>query len=386
MQRSVLFYVQHLWGVGHVYRATRIARGLVEAGFDVHLVWGGTEIQGFDFTGMQVHRLKPVRTSDASFSQLLHADGSVFSDEDKQERRGNLLAIYDEINPDILITEAFPFGRRQMRFELLPLFEKAKSSQKKPLIISSIRDIMQENRKEKRVLESNNLVKQYFDFIFVHGDENLISIEETLQGVETFKEKIRYTGLVTPEEKDVQRSTEFECDVLITVGGGAFGQKLTRTALQAMQYSKTHPKNWIVSAGTEVSDEDFKLLQDQCTSGMRIVRYIPNLAEVMKQVKVSVSHAGYNTVADVLRSGCASVLYPYTGGRETEQLRRASIMDRQNIAVMLDPDRLSPENLANAVDKATTLKNHSVSFDLEGASTTASIIQSEFEIFKATAC
>jgi len=41
-----------------------------------------------------------------------------------------------------------------------------------------------------------------------------------LQGVETFKEKIRYTGLVTPEEKDVQHSTEFECDVLITVGGG----------------------------------------------------------------------------------------------------------------------------------------------------------------------
>jgi len=299
---------------------------------------------------MQVHRLKPVRTSDASFSQLLHADGSVFSDDDKQERRDNLLAIYDEINPDILITEAFPFGRRQMRFELLPLFEKAKSSQKRPMIISSIRDIMQEDRKEKRVLESNDLVKQYFDFIFVHGDENLISIEETLQGVETFKEKIRYTGLVTPEEKDVQHSTEFECD------------------------------------GTEVSDEDFKLLQDQCTSGMRIVRYIPNLAEVMKQVKVSVSHAGYNTVADVLRSGCASVLYPYTGGRETEQLRRASIMDRQNIAVMLDPDRLSPENLANAVDKATTLKNHSVSFDLKGACTTASIIQSEFEIFKATAC
>lgn len=386
MAQSVLFYVQHLWGVGHVYRATRIARGLAEAGFDVHLVWGGTEIPGFDFSGMQIHRLKPVRTSDASFSQLLHADGLVFTDDDKLQRCDHLLKLYDEINPDILMTEAFPFGRRQMRFELLPLLEKAKNSKKRPMIVSSIRDIMQEDRKEKRVQESNDLVENYFDFIFVHGDEDLISIDETLQGVETFKEKIRYTGLVTPQEKRGETSSEYQCDVLITVGGGAFGQKLTRTALQAMHFSKSYPTNWIVSAGTEVSETDFKLLQEQCPSGMKIVRYIPNLADVMKQVNISVSHAGYNTVADLLRSRCASVLYPYTGGRETEQLRRASIMDREKIAIMLDPENLSPESLANAVDKAATLKTSSIRFNLEGASTTASIIKSEFENFKRTAC
>lgn len=386
MTPSVLFYVQHLWGVGHVYRATRIARGMVRAGFDVHLVWGGTEIPGFDFSGMQLHRLKPVRTSDVSFSQLLHADGSIFTDEDKQDRRDNLLTLYDEIDPDIVITEAFPFGRRQMRFELLPLFEKAKTASKTPMIISSIRDIMQEDRKEKRVQESVDLVEQYFDFIFVHGDENLISIEETLQGCEAFKHKIRYTGLVAPEEKNIQISNEYECDVLITVGGGAFGQKLTRTAVKAMFYSKAYPQNWIVSAGTEVSDEDFKLLEDQCPSGMRIVRYIPNLAEVMKQVNVSVSHAGYNTVADLLRSRCANVLYPYTGGRETEQLRRAEIMDRQNVSVMLDPDNLTPESLANAVDRAAALEKHSAGFDLAGADKTASILKAEFDRFSVTVC
>lgn len=383
---SVLFYVQHLWGVGHVYRAARIARGLVEAGFEVHLVWGGTEIPGFDFSGMQLHRLKAVRTSDASFSQLLHADGSIFSDDNKAQRRDHLLTLYDEINPDMLMTEAFPFGRRQMRFELIPLLEKARSSKKKPMIVSSIRDIMQEDRKEKRVQESNSLVQHYFDFIFVHGDPNLISIEETLQGYETFKDKIRYTGLVTPDKNQADTAHEYQCDVLITVGGGAFGQKLTRTALQAMVHSRSYPKNWIVSAGTEVSDEDFNLLREQCPPGMKIVRYIPNLADVMKQVNVSVSHAGYNTVADLLRSGCASVLYPYTGGRETEQLKRASIMDRQNIAVMLDPDNLTPESLASAVDKAAVLENRSVGFDLDGATRTALILKSEFSKFTHSAC
>ena len=386
MKPSVLFYVQHLWGVGHVYRATRIARGMVRSGFDVHLVWGGTEIPGFDFLGIAVHRLKPVRTSDASFSQLLHADGSIFLDDDKQERRDHFLKLYDEVNPDIFMTEAFPFGRRQMRFELLPLLEKAKTASKMPMIVSSIRDIMQEDRKEKRVQESIALVEQYFDFVFVHGDQKLIAIDETLQGCETFKDKIRYTGLVTPEENNDKSSEEFKCDVLITVGGGAFGQKLTRTALSAMSHSKVFPTNWIVSAGTEVSDDDFELLKEQCPSGMRVVRYIPNLADAMKQVNVSVSHAGYNTVADVLRSGCASVLYPYTGGRETEQLRRAEIMDRQKIAVMLDPNNLTPESLGNAVDKAAALEKQSNNLDLEGANRTGSILKAEFQKFIRTGC
>ncbi|KAG1700403.1 hypothetical protein GQR58_005098 [Nymphon striatum] len=258
---AILFYVQHLWGVGHVYRATRIARGLVNAGCRVHLVWGGTEIPGFDFTGMTVHHLKPARTSDASFSQLLHADGAIFTDEDKQERCNELLKIYEEISPDILMTEAFPFGRRQMRFELLPLLEKAKQSDKPPMIIASIRDIMQEDRKEKRVQESNELVANYFDRVFVHGDENLIRIEETLQGAENFSDKIRYTGLVTPEISQSEITSELHCDVLVTVGGGAFGQKLTRTALLAMQHSKEFPSNWIVSAGTEVSDADLQFTE-----------------------------------------------------------------------------------------------------------------------------
>ncbi len=377
----VLFYVQHLLGVGHVYRVTRIAHGMAKAGFEVHLVWGGTKIPDFDFSGIKVHYLKPVRTSDASFSQLLHADGANFTEDDKGQRRDHLLQLYDEIDPQVLITEAFPFGRRQMRFELLPLFEKAKSSKKSPLIAASIRDIMQEDRKEKRVKESNDLVDKYFDLILVHGDENLIRIEDTLQGVESFSEKIRYTGLVIPQETTVAVSNEFHCDVLVTVGGGAFGQQLTRTALEAMKFSKVYPTNWIVSAGTEVSEDDFQLLKAQCPEGMKIVRYIPNLANAMNHVNVSVSHAGYNTVGDILKSGCASVLYPYTGGRETEQLRRSQIMDRHNIAVMLDPENLSPVNLAKAIDKASNLNKQQLSLQLNGANMTAAIIKQECDFF-----
>ena len=65
---------------------------------------------------------------------------------------------------------------------------------------------------------------------------------------------------------------------------------------------------------------------------MRIVRQIPDLANAMKGTQVSVSHAGYNTVADILRAGCACVLYPYAEGKETEQLRRSEIMAEHGLA------------------------------------------------------
>ena len=43
----VFFYVQHLLGIGHIARASRVARTLVADGFDVTLVTGGTPVPGF---------------------------------------------------------------------------------------------------------------------------------------------------------------------------------------------------------------------------------------------------------------------------------------------------------------------------------------------------
>ena len=40
--------------------------------------------------------------------------------------------------------EAFPFGRRQMRFELLPLLDAIAAMTPKPLLVTSVRDILQE--------------------------------------------------------------------------------------------------------------------------------------------------------------------------------------------------------------------------------------------------
>ncbi len=374
----VFFYVQHLLGVGHVYRATRIANGLARKGADVHLIWGGTEVPGFDFTGLTVHRLTPVRSGDVSFSDLVHADGKPFSAVDREKRCFELLDLFNTAEPDILITEAFPFGRRQMRHELIPLLDAAVAAPKRPMIVASIRDIMQEDRKQSRVDESNRFVETYFDLILVHGDQRLIRIEDTLQGVEQFSEKVRYTGLVTPDPVFADVPEAYHCDVLVSVGGGAFGQELAETALKAFRLSDNSRLCWLIATGSQMPEVKFEKLLSSASSNLRIARFIPNLMSVMKIAKVSVSHAGYNTVGDVLRAETMSVLYPYTGGRETEQLRRSRLMQRHGLAEMIEPGTLSAQSLSDAIAKALDQKPERVAFDLEGAEHSAHILLKEY--------
>ena len=46
MSDNVLFYVQHLLGIGHVVRSARIARALQRAKFKVTIAYGGEPVKG----------------------------------------------------------------------------------------------------------------------------------------------------------------------------------------------------------------------------------------------------------------------------------------------------------------------------------------------------
>lgn len=66
----VFFYVQHLLGIGHIARASRIAKALQADGFDVVLVTGGTPVPGFPGEGICHVELPPIAVSDGNFAVL----------------------------------------------------------------------------------------------------------------------------------------------------------------------------------------------------------------------------------------------------------------------------------------------------------------------------
>jgi len=371
---KVLFYVQHLLGVGHVFRAVRVAKAIARQGCEVHLVWGGTLVPGMNTDGLQIAHLEAVHIADGDFSNLLLTNGSPISEAGKAGRRDTLLELFGRVQPDIVITEAYPFGRRQMRFELLPLLVAVRAAPWRPMLVSSIRDIMQENRAEKRVQEYVDIVKQHFDLIMVHGDPKLIPIEASLQGAAAFADKIVYTGLVTPEPVDMTTPPSVNTDVLISAGGGAVSVDLLTLSIQAMELRRDRTQTWCVITGPDLPGPQFEQLKNNAPEGLNVIRFVSDLARVMAAARVSVSRAGYNTVGDILRAQTRAILIPFAEGEETEQLRRAKIMEERGVATLLEENDLSAEILAETIEAVISKPKTNVTLDLDGADNAAKIL------------
>ena len=170
-----MVYVQHLLGIGHLRRTSFLCNALEKNNFKVNLITGGMPISAPLNPGIKIHQLPPVRSLDGSFGNLVDADNKPIDNRWKEHRRDQLLAIFDDVSPEALITETFPFGRRMMSFELLPLLKAARQQSSSPLVISSIRDILQPKSKANRNEEIRQLIDEYYDRILIHGDERLLT-------------------------------------------------------------------------------------------------------------------------------------------------------------------------------------------------------------------
>nr|WP_099050957.1 glycosyltransferase [Pararhizobium polonicum] len=366
------FYVQHLLGIGHLARASRIARALAEDGFDVTVVTGGTPVTGFP--GPLVHHvaLPPITAGDAGFSGLADIDGNPVDDAFKNNRRDRLLTAFRQSQPDIVIIEAFPFGRRQVRFELLPLLDAIAATDPKPLVVTSLRDILQERSKPGRDEETVATVKQYFDRVLVHGDPAFARLEDTFPLAVDIVDKVIYTGLVAapPPAQPAERF-----DVIVSAGGGAVGNALIRAALETAK-SLGAALSWALITGPNLPQSDFDAILADAPAHVSVYRFRPDFASLLAGARLSVSQAGYNTVCDILRAGCHALLIPFTAGGETEQTVRAERLEKLGLAHILTEEALSPESMTQAIEAALAASGRPPhSLDLDGAQRTAEILR-----------
>jgi predicted glycosyltransferase len=370
---NILFYVQHLQGVGHVFRAARIVRALVAEGFGVDVAYGGEPIDGFDIPGARIHYLPPVRAGGEVFNRLEDAGGNPVDDAYKKRRRDLLLALFDQAAPDIVVTEAFPFGRRQMRFELLPLIERARARPKPPLIVGSVRDILQENAKAYKDRETVELLKAHFDHVLVHADPGLVRLERTFPLAGEISDLLLYTGIVAPEPSPAAAR---KFDVVVSVGGGALGHRLLMAAAQARRISSMRDKSWLIVTGLRFSAEHQAELDHLVDCDVTVEAFLPDLQAILAGAKLSISRVGYNTVADIYRAGCRAIVVPFSDGIETEQITRAQLLAARGLAEAIGPAEEAPGVIAAAIDRAMARPAPDRSaLDLEGAPNSARILK-----------
>jgi len=334
----VFFYVQHLLGIGHLKRAATLAQALRAAGFEVTLASGGAPV-----AGIRVLQLPPVSSPD--FKQLLDENGKPVDDAWKTRRRDALLGAFQQFLPEILLIELFPFGRRQMRFELLPLLEAAHQARPRPLVVCSVRDLIQPNpAREEEGLER---FERYFDRLLVHGDPAVAPFERSFGKAARLAGKLYYTGYVVEESP---MGCTGKDEVLVSAGGGAVGRRLLETAIQARPLTRLRDRTWRILAG--LNFDSFERLASRAGENLIVERARNDFTLRLKNCVLSVSQAGYNTVLETLQAGAKAVLVPFAGGGESEQTLRARLLAERGLVHVVEEDVLTAATLAAAVDRA----------------------------------
>jgi len=388
--KRVLFYCQHTLGMGHLIRSMEIVRGLKD--FEVCFLNGGEIIEGFEFPStVKIVNLPPIK-ADEEFKAIQVVNGKEDLDEIKSLRTKQLLSVYEHFNPDVVIIELFPFGRKKFAFELVPLLTRIRLEGKSVKVVCSLRDILvsklNQARHEARVCE---LLNRYFDLVLIHADPQFQRLEETFFRMNDIEVSIKYTGYVVQspppppdkmEENAVLLSQTNVPLILASIGGGRVGYELLQCAMGASSVlEKTFPHRMLIFAGPYIPDEQFSQLQEMAKIRPRVTleRYSSHFLSHMEKAELSISMAGYNTCMNILTTGTKALVFPFTGNQNNEQTIRSEKLEALGIVRVIRPNELHPQQLAKKIKHCLTKTFSPSALDLHGVENTVAVLD---EIFK----
>ena len=210
--------------------------------------------------------------------------------------------------------------------------------------------------------------------MLIHGDSKIATLDETFPFTEEIADKIRYTGLVAPQEPS--GSFEKQYDVVVSAGGGATGEAILKAAIAAKPQTSLNDRKWVATLGPHSDDQVVSEIQQLAAAeNVEVVPFLDNLVKHLSVADLSISQAGYNTAADVLVSGCRSVMCPYSGIRQNEQPQRAEKFQKLGLAQMVSEQELSTDTLVAAIKAALNMPKPDIQIETNGASRTAEILQ-----------
>ncbi|MCI0664179.1 MAG: glycosyl transferase [Acidobacteria bacterium] len=382
MKKKVIFYCQHVLGLGHLIRSLEIVRGISEY-FDVTLLNGG-EITPDIALPSSIVNLPPVK-SDAEFRGIHTVNDTEKIDEILEMRKRLIIEHYQRILPDLLVVELFPFGRRTFAGELVPLLEQIRLGGRRTKVVCSLRDILVSKREQAQFEEEAvRIVNQYFDLLLVHSDPRFQRLDDTFPRVADLKCPICYTGFVVRTEPEIRREIDYDDKIIIvSIGGGRVGIELIESAIESSALLDHQlPHRMYIFTGPYLPEAEFERLRSKIAGRDNIIlqRFTADFVSFLRRADLSISMAGYNTCMNIITERVRAIVYPFTGNNNQEQSIRAGKLEKLGILDVIHPGELAPESLAekiiSALSKARPAK---FDFDLRGVDKT---VEAFVEILK----
>lgn len=145
--KKVLFYCQHLLGIGHVSRSLSLVNELSRS-FAVTYVQGGPPTPKVPVAGVRTVQLAPLlmRENDSSLydPENKRTVAEIFTE--RAEQLGQLAAE----GFDAVVVELWPFGRKKFAKEILAWFAELKERNPRIQTVCSVRDILVQKKRRGR--------------------------------------------------------------------------------------------------------------------------------------------------------------------------------------------------------------------------------------------
>jgi predicted glycosyltransferase len=262
--------------------------------------------------------------------------------------------------PDIFLVDHMPHGAMG---ELLPALEAMKHSRIQTQVVLGLRDILDSpdvTIKRWQMEGAYEAIERYYARILVFGMQNVYDVVDKYQIPEAEAKKVFYCGYVTNLAAAVRAPTlrakylanEATGTPLIVVmaGGGADAYPMMSTLFDALPKVLESLRCFLaVVTGPFMPVELIGVLSRR-SEGLPVF--------LMESVNDSLSHigaadlvismAGYNTTVEILRMKKPAILIP-RAGPSAEQRTRASLFAEKHWVDMMDPDEVTPDDLAERI-------------------------------------
>ena len=379
---KIIYYCQHIWGVGHIFRSLEICKALAE--HEIVMVVGGPEFEAQLPPNVRVFRLPGLMT-DRNYSELFPTDRTKTLEDVKSERQALLFQLFEKESPEVFVIELYPFGRKAFRFELDPVLEGIRNGGlRRSIVACSIRDILVEKKDpeayEKRVVDTLN---HWYDFVLIHADPKLVELDQTFSRMSDISIPAVYTGFISPKPPTGDRARirsaigigKDDIYIVASAGGGQVGIVLLEPLLNCYPQLNTGRQVFLhVFTGPYMPNDEFDKLKKKANRYLNVERFTSDFLSLLVSADLSISMGGYNTSMNLLATRVTSLIWPYPGDRE--QGIRARRLAAIGAATVLKERNLQPHRLAEII-REKLVSNEPVIQDinLDGAMHTARCIE-----------
>jgi len=381
----VLCHAQHLSGVGHFVRMHALACGLAAA-HEVCLVDGGQPVpRAGRSPGLALLALPRLARQAGAVVSL---DGDLA--ETWVERRRRLAAAVAAAPPDVVLIEHYPWSKWELEEEFLALIAAARRAAPGVRIVCSLRDVAPQTRQEsadagayaRRVLDR---LAAHFDAVLVHGDPRFTRLEEHFAAAHHLPVPLAYTGFVCVGDAGAGATAtgaalgpDVSTHAVLSAGGGARAVPFFLAGIEAFRrLSRRGDLGALrlrVFAGLNMDAAELETLGAAARgSAIDVLPFSTEFPARLRGSALSISQAGYNTCAEILRAGVPAVLVPNV--RMSDQSFRAERMRALGLAAVVPGDPPDVDALVEAIGRAHRGPRPRHGLALDGVETTRALLE-----------